>query len=191
MAQEKLIDVIFKDLSKVRYKTNLISFVSALIFNNGFKRLFFYRLVKKKTILSPIYFLIERHLKNKYLVYISKHAKIGTGFCLPHCFSIIISDCVIGNDVTVLQQVTIGSSRGGNRSGCPNIGNNVFVGAGAKIIGAVTIGDNVVIGANAVITKDIPSGSVVGGIPAKILSSDGEKQVKYWCSSLEEYNKIL
>ena len=94
--------------------------------------------------------------------------------------------------MTVMQQVTIGSSRGGARNGYPKIGNRVFVGAGAKIIGDVTIGDDVVIGANAVVTKNIPSGTVVGGIPAKIISMEGKKQSALWCSDIKfmtNYNK--
>ena len=91
-----------------------------------------------------------------------------------------------------MQQVTIGSSRGGNKEGYPTIGNRCFIAAGAKIIGNVTIGDDVVVGANAVVTKDIPSGSVVGGVPAKIIGNNGAEHVKLWCSDIKymtEYNK--
>lgn len=83
-----------------------------------------------------------------------------------------------------MQQVTIGSSRGGNRSGYPKIGNNVVVCCGAKIIGNVTIGNNVIIGANAVVTKDIPDNACVAGIPAKIINMNGEEHTKYWCMDL-------
>lgn len=80
-----------------------------------------------------------------------------------------------------MQQVTIGRSLGGRRSGIPTIGNNVFVAAGAKIIGNITIGDNVVIGANAVCVNDIPDNSIVGGVPARILNNEGKEHVKFWC----------
>jgi serine O-acetyltransferase len=82
--------------------------------------------------------------------------------------------------------------RKGGRNGYPKIGSRVFVGAGAKILGNVTIGDDVVIGANAVVTKDIPSGAVVGGIPAKVLSMEGNQQSVLWCSDIKfmtNYNK--
>lgn len=80
-----------------------------------------------------------------------------------------------------MQQVTIGSSRGGNRSGYPIIGSNVFIGCGAKVLGNVCIGNNVIIGANAVVTKDIPDNAVVGGVPARIINFDGKAHVKHWC----------
>lgn len=79
-----------------------------------------------------------------------------------------------------MQQVTIGSSRGGTHPGFPTIGNNVFIACGAKIIGNVKIGNNVIIGANAVVTKDIPDNAIVGGVPAKILNFEGETQTRYW-----------
>lgn len=80
----------------------------------------------------------------------------------------------------------------GGGEGYPTIGNRCFIGAGAKIIGNIIIGDDVVIGANAVVTKDIPSGSVVGGVPAKIISNNGSEMTKLWCSDIKYmtiYNK--
>ena len=80
---------------------------------------------------------------------------------LPHGLNgIHISDkAVIGRNVVILQQVTIGSNtlKGHPRYGSPTVGDNVFIGAGAKIIGAVTIGDNCRIGANCVVVKDMPA----------------------------------
>ena len=72
----------------------------------------------------------------------------------------------MGENCQIYQQVTIG-----NNGGIPTIGNNVEICAGAKVIGPITIGDDVVIGANSVVTKNIPSHSVVIGIPAKIIKT--------------------
>lgn len=72
----------------------------------------------------------------------------------------------MGENCQIYQQVTIG-----NNGGIPTIGNNVEICAGAKVIGPITIGDDVVIGANAVVTKNIPSHSVVVGSPAKIIKT--------------------
>lgn len=72
----------------------------------------------------------------------------------------------MGENCQIYQQVTIGNNRG-----IPTIGNNVVICAGAKVIGPITIGDDCVIGANAVVTKDIPSHSIVVGIPAKIIKT--------------------
>lgn len=88
-----------------------------------------------------------------------------------------------------MQQVTIGRCIGGNRPGVPTIGNNVFIGAGAKIIGAVKLGNNIIVGANAVVTKDVPDGAIVGGVPAKIISMEGEKEVRNWIHIRDHANQ--
>ncbi len=78
---------------------------------------------------------------------------------------------VIGDNCEILHGVTIGNNTQKDRRALAKIGNNVSICAGAKIIGGVTIGDNVIIGANAVVTHDIPSNSIAGGIPAIVLKS--------------------
>jgi serine O-acetyltransferase len=96
-------------------------------------------------------------------------AEIGKNFRIDHFGDIIISgyakfgdNCVIRNGVTV-------GLRHENQPSAPNIGNNVSIGAGAKILGPITIGDNVDIGANAVVIHDVPSNSIAVGVPAKII----------------------
>lgn len=96
---------------------------------------------------------------------------IGSGLFLQHGFSTIISAESIGENFSVAQQVTIGY----NTKGCPIIGNNVSIGAGAKVIGKVTIDDNVKVGANAVVVKNVPKNCVVVGVPAYIVKRDGIK----------------
>lgn len=181
-------EIIKSDLRKVRTSDSFWSFFSAYAVNPSFKRIFIFRMehhCRHSKIFSILFKLISRIISNRYNVYIDSYANIGSGLCLSHCFSIIIPPCTIGDNVTIMQQVTIGSSRGGRRSGYPVIGNNVFIGAGAKIIGKVLIGNNVVVGANAVVTKDIPDNSVVAGVPARIIGHDGEEQVMLWCSDLK------
>lgn len=109
----KFKDLIKKDLSKVRLKVDIKSFISAIIFNQSFRLIFLFRLSQFKTLFKPIIIVLNRWEQKQNLVFISKHADIGAGFCIGHCFSIIISKCKIGDDVTIMQQVTIGSSRGG------------------------------------------------------------------------------
>ena len=82
----------------------------------------------------------------------------------PHLSGIIISyNVVIGRNCTIYQQVTIGQDRLNTPGSAPYIGNNVLIGAGAKIIGPVHVGNNVRIGANTVATKDIPDNCTVVG----------------------------
>lgn len=88
------------------------------------------------------------------------HTLVGGGLRLPHPTGIIIHpDSTIGPNCMIFQQVTL--------AGVVTMGGHVDVGTGAKIIGPVTIGDHVTIGANAVVTKDLPDGVTVAGIPAR------------------------
>lgn len=80
---------------------------------------------------------------------------------------VIHNNAVIGNNVHIDQHVTIGGN--GTEYGVPVIGNNVYIGAGAKVLGPVNIGDGSVIGANSVVTRDVPSRTVVAGVPAKMI----------------------
>lgn len=99
-------------------------------------------------------------------------AKIGKGLKLIHPFGIIISKhAIIGKDCTIFQFVTIGAvDKQGISNKAPRIGNNVYIGAGAKILGDIGIGDNVKIGANAVVTKNVPDNCTVVG-PNRILKN--------------------
>lgn len=91
---------------------------------------------------------------------------IGNGFCLVHAYSTIINAAAkIGNNCTVLHSVTIGAGKGG----APVIGDNVYIGAGAIIIGGVKIGNNVKIGAGAIIVNDVPDNATAVCEKARII----------------------
>jgi serine O-acetyltransferase len=106
---------------------------------------------------------------------IGRNADIGPGFIITHSVGVIINSQVrAGKNLTVHHGVTIGSEK--NKS--PILGDNVFIGAGAKVIGGITVGSDVKIGANAVVTKDVPDGATVVGIPAKIVRMYGKPLTK-------------
>lgn len=91
----------------------------------------------------------------------------GTSFGYKGIGVVIHKRAVIGKNCTIAQNVTIGG-----RSGyydVPRIGDNCYIGAGAKVLGPITIGKNVIIGANAVMIKDAPDNTVWGGVPAHCL----------------------
>lgn len=103
---------------------------------------------------------------------IGRDAEFGPGFVILHSFGIVINSSVRGGRNVVLEHgVTIGAEKGQS----PVLGDNVFVGAGAKIIGAVRIGSDVKIGANAVVTRDLPDGATAVGIPARVVRIYGER----------------
>lgn len=83
---------------------------------------------------------------------------------------VIHSDCILGDNVHIDQQVTLGGN--GTEFGVPTVGDHVYIGAGAKVLGPVSIGSNVVIAANAVVVESIPDGCVAAGIPAKIIKNN-------------------
>lgn len=91
----------------------------------------------------------------------------GHSLFIQHGFATVVYAKSVGHHFFVNQQVTIGFGNDGN----PTIGNYVSVRAGAKIIGNITIGDDVIIGANAVVVKDVPSHSVVVGVPGRIVKT--------------------
>ncbi|SMP16818.1 serine O-acetyltransferase [Desulfurobacterium pacificum] len=106
-------------------------------------------------------------------------AKIGKRFFIDHGMGVVIGETTeIGDDVTLYHQVTLGgtSTKKGKRH--PTIGNNVVIGAGAKVLGPITIGDNCKIGANSVVIKDVPPNSTVVGIPGKVVRREGVKPTK-------------
>lgn len=103
--------------------------------------------------------------------FLPAQCKIGKNLILPHGGNgiVINAHAVIGNNVTIYHQVTLGVKEHG--SDLPKVGDNVIIGAGAKILGGVVIGDGAKIGANAVVLKDVPANATAVGAPAKIIIS--------------------
>jgi serine O-acetyltransferase len=117
---------------------------------------------------------ILTHYKYKFGCLIPHTTSIGRGLYLGHVREIVINDqAVIGDNCNISQGVTIGQANRGPRRGTPVIGCNVYIGPGAKIVGAVRVGDDVAIGANCVVTDDVPDHAVVVGIPGRVISFAG------------------
>jgi serine O-acetyltransferase len=97
-------------------------------------------------------------------------AKIGKRLFIDHGMGVVIGETAeIGDDVTLYHGVTLGGTSLNKGKRHPTLGNQVVVGAGAKILGAITIGEKSRIGANAVVVKDVPPNSVVVGVPGQIV----------------------
>ena len=159
-------------------------------FHIEFRTIIWYRiasyLVSKHNIFARgcyiIVKLIQIHLANKSGIEINAVTPIGKGLRIAHVGNIIIAGGVrIGENCTIHQCVTIGRSFSGTKAGCPTIGNNVIIFPGTVIVGNIMIGDNSVIGANSLVIDDVPANSVMGGVPAKILSNDSSRVIsKEW-----------
>lgn len=97
-------------------------------------------------------------------------AEIGRRFFIDHGEGVVIGETtIIGDDVLIYQQVTLGGTGKESEKRHPTLGNNVIVGAGAKVLGNITIGDNVRIGAGSVVVEDVPEHSTVVGIPGRVV----------------------
>lgn len=136
----------------------------------------------------PLYLILERRSRTKWGIEISKSAAIGPGFYIGHFGGITISNlAMIGEGCNISQQVVIGVSGQGGKFGAPQIGDNVYIGPGAKLFGPISIGDNVKIGANAVIHKDVPTNAIVVLNPGfDILSYKGNSPVSSSAATPEE-----
>jgi serine O-acetyltransferase len=125
------------------------------------------RILKK--IFSIFYFFLFKLFESFLGISIPKEAVIGRGLRIWHFGQIFInSECIIGNNCTLRQGVTIGSRFPGG--GSPKIGDNVDFGANSMVLGEIEIGDNVIIGAMSMVIHDVPSNSTVIGIPAKVFA---------------------
>ena len=113
--------------------------------------------------------LLLRRYQIKYGFQIYPETQIGEGFYLGHWGTVVINPkTIIGRNCNIAQGVTIAQSNRGKRQGTPTIGDQVWIGPNAVIVGNITIGDNVLIAPNAYVTTDVPSNSVVLGNPAII-----------------------
>jgi serine O-acetyltransferase len=124
----------------------------------------------------PLARLNLHRYKVKYGIEIYETTQVGSGPFIGHFGGIFVNvDAVIGRNCNLSQGVTLGLAVRGKRKGVPTIGDNVYVGPGAKIIGNVKIGNNACIGANCVVTQDVPDHAVVAGVPGRILSYAGSE----------------
>ena len=104
------------------------------------------------------------------LIEIHPGAKIGRRFFIDHGIGVVIGETAeIGDDVTLYQGVTLGGVSWSKGKRHPTLGNNVVVGAGAKILGPFLVGDGARVGSNAVVVREVPPGATVVGIPARVV----------------------
>lgn len=139
----------------------------------GFHALLFYRIAN---FFSDFNFkFIARLISQlaRFLTGIEIHpaAQIGKRLFIDHGMGIVIGETTtIGNNCTIYHGVTLGGTGKDKYKRHPDLGNNVIVGCGAKVLGPIKIGNNVKIGANAVVLKEVPDNSTVVGVPGKIIN---------------------
>lgn len=124
-----------------------------------FRNIFLYRI--RTTIFVAIVKVLFPPMETLYLAC----PEIGGGLFIQHGFSTIVAAERIGINCWINQQVTIGYKQ----NEAPKIGNNVNISCGAIVLGGVTVHDGAIVGAGAVVVHDVPTNTVVGGVPAKII----------------------
>lgn len=141
------------------------------IYGNKFKKVIWRVLLKRASI--------------KYGYEIAPECVIGPGLRLIHRGGVCINPAaVLGENVTIFHGVTIGSTRRGKLKGSPTIGNKVWIGSNASIVGKITIGDDVLIAPNSYVNMDVPSHSVCLGNPARIFNK--ENATEYYLDNICE-----
>ena len=142
--------------------------VLKVLLTDGTPAMIWYRLMQwaSKYRLAPIAMICNKINTMFCNCIIGRGAEFGQAFVLIHATGVVINGKVRGGDRVFLEhQVTIGAE--GRTS--PTLGNDVFIGAGAKVLGPVTVGDGARVGANAVVVRDVPPYATVVGVPARVV----------------------
>lgn len=168
------------DLYRYSGKKSIKSFLDCYRKEAGFRFSVAYRLINSKG-LEKIVGIFLWVIRNKQLIQISRHTKIGYGLYISHGGPVIVNPTtIIGNNCNLSQFVTVGS----NEAKAAVIGDNVYIGPNCCIVEDVEIGNNVTIGAGSVVTKNLPENSTCAGNYAKVLNFNNPGryiQNKYSC----------
>ena len=122
----------------------------------------------------PVLKAVLLHYRHKYHFGIPEHADIGPGLYIHRLGGVHVhGDAVVGHDLTIGHMTLLGQTNRGARAGAPLVGDRVYVAVGASVIGHVRVGDDVAVGTSAVVTRDVEPGTVVAGVPARVVSSTG------------------
>ncbi|AKF25159.1 serine acetyltransferase [Sulfurovum lithotrophicum] len=174
-----IFSLIKEDFLNVKRNDPALHSTFELFFNYpGLWALFFYRFAH--TLYNTGLRFLPRFISavGLFLTTIDIHpaAKLGRRVFIDHGVGVVIGETtVVGNDVIIYQQVTLGGVSTSKGKRHPTLENNVVIGAGSKVLGNITIGENSKVGANSVVVKDVPPDSTAIGIPARVLKRGYDK----------------
>lgn len=154
------------------------SFLEVVLLYQGLRALIAHRIAHPLYNMGMPFFARVLSQLSRFTTGIEIHpgARIGKGFFIDHGMGVVIGEtAVVADNVLIYQGVTLGGTGVEKGKRHPTVGNNVVIGAGAKVLGNITIGDNSYIGANAVVIRDVPPNSTVVGVPGRITKQDGRK----------------
>ena len=119
----------------------------------------------------------QNRMSSKFGVDIHPAARMGSGIMLDHATGLVIGEtAVVGNNVSILQSVTLGGTGKEEGDRHPKIGNGVLISAGAKILGNIRVGEGAKVGAGSVVLEDVPPHTTVAGVPAKVVGKPSSDQ---------------
>ena len=166
-------------INTIKKRDPAIKSVLEVFLYPSFRAQFYYK-ISKFFYKHKMYFiarLISELTKRRTGIEIHPGATIGKNLFIDHGMGVVIGQtAIIGDNVTIFHGVTLGGT--GNEKSKkrhPTIGNNVFIGSGAKILGNIKIGDNVKIGANAVVLKNVEKNRTIVGIPGYVVKENVKK----------------
>ena len=139
---------------------------------SGVQAMLFYRLTHRLWVLKLKWLARFISMLARWITGIEIHpgAVIGRRFFIDHGMGVVIGETAeIGDDCTLYHGVTLGGTTWKKGKRHPTLGNNVVIGAGAKILGPITLGDNVRVGSNSVVVKSVDNAKTVVGVPARVL----------------------
>jgi serine O-acetyltransferase len=176
------IELIKSDLKRYSQKSNLITLIKEYSVNPVFRYLFWFRFCSTfktnkslKYILCPIPYLILRKYQFKLGIHISTNIHVGKGLMIVHPGNIFINVKCIGENFTVYQGVTLGDNinyTGKKLKQLPTIKNNVVICTGSTVYGDIVLEDNSIVGCNSVVNKNVKEGTLVAGVPAKLIGKN-------------------
>jgi len=184
--KSKLREAIQSDIYRYYGKYKIPYIIRFFHLNPGLEYMISLRKTKYYKDKSHFMYAINRlnldFLSKKYLFQIPYSADIGLGFYIGHFGSIIINSQVsFGSNINIAPGVTIGQTNRGPLKGSPSIGNDVWIGTNAVIVGKIVIGDDVMIAPNSYVNFVVPSHSIVIGNPGKIIHKD--KATEYYINN--------
>ena len=166
------IKFIKEQIKVIKHKDPAINSALEVFLYPSFWAIFWYRISRFFYLRKHYFFAhyICERAKRKTGIEIHPGAVIGKGLFIDHGIGVVIGEtAIIGDNVTLFHGVTLGGTGKEKGKRHPTVGNNVFIGSGAKVLGNITIGDNVKIGANAVVLNDVPNDVTAVGVPVRII----------------------
>lgn len=158
-----------------------LGFLEVILLYSGFHAVFWHRMNHFLHTLKIPFFprMIAQLVRFFTGIEIHPGAKLGPGFFIDHGMGVVIGETTeVGENVTLYQGVTLGGTGADRGKRHPTLGNNVVVGAGAKVLGNIRLGNNVKVGAGSVVVHPVPDNCTVVGVPAEIVRKDGKKVEK-------------